>query len=71
MLDSLDGLFALTFVSEIDFSSVTVLFADIVGFTRYCSQREPKQVFLLLETLFREFDFLAKRYGTCTTVVNC
>lgn len=46
-----------------DFPNVTVLFADLVGFTQYCSGREPKDVFLLLESLFREFDAAAKRQG--------
>ena len=32
------------------------MFADIVGFTAWSSAREPKQVFLLLETIYQEFD---------------
>ena len=39
----------------------SVLFADIVGFTAWSSTREPSQVFTLLETLFNQFDRLAKR----------
>ena len=39
----------------------TVLFADIVGFTAWSSVREPSQVFLLLESLFRAFDDCASR----------
>eukprot|EP00980_Cylindrotheca_fusiformis_P003083 scaffold719_cov117-Cylindrotheca_fusiformis.AAC.3 len=34
------------------FPSVTVLFADLVGFTAWSSAREPHQVFILLETLY-------------------
>jgi class 3 adenylate cyclase len=37
------------------------MFADISGFTAWSSAREPKQVFLLLETVFGEFDRIAKR----------
>jgi class 3 adenylate cyclase len=37
------------------------MFADLVGFTAWSSVREPTQVFVLLETLFREFDKIAKR----------
>jgi len=39
----------------------TVMFADIVGFTAWSSMREPSQVFLLLETLYSEFDMIARR----------
>ena len=37
------------------------MFADIVGFTAWSSMREPAQVFTLLETIFHEFDYIAKR----------
>jgi hypothetical protein len=43
------------------FPSTTVLFADIAGFTAWSSVREPSQVFILLETVFRAFDGIAKR----------
>lgn len=43
------------------FPSTTVMFADIVGFTAWSSMREPSQVFVLLETIYKEFDTLAKR----------
>ena len=43
------------------FPEVTVMFADIVGFTAWSSTREPNQVFSLLETIFHEFDQLGKR----------
>jgi len=39
----------------------TVLNADISGFTSWSSVREPSQVFILLETLFQEFDEIAKK----------
>ncbi|CAB9525101.1 Receptor-type guanylate cyclase gcy [Seminavis robusta] len=43
------------------FPNCTVLFADIVGFTAWSSMREPTQVLLLLETIYRAFDEIAKR----------
>jgi hypothetical protein len=39
------------------------LFADIAGFTAWSSEREPSQVFILLETLYQNFDTLANRLG--------
>jgi class 3 adenylate cyclase len=43
------------------FPNTTVLFADIAGFTAWSSQREPPQVFTLLETLYRSFDVIAAK----------
>jgi hypothetical protein len=43
------------------FPGVTIMFADLVGFTAWSSTREPPQVFLLLESIFHEFDMIAKR----------
>ena len=43
------------------FSHCTVLFADISGFTAWSSEREPEQVFTLLQTFFQTFDHLARR----------
>jgi hypothetical protein len=43
------------------FPETTIMFADISGFTAWSSAREPSQVFTLLETIYREFDRLAKR----------
>jgi hypothetical protein len=43
------------------FPETTILFADISGFTAWSSVREPAQVFVLLETLFRAFDDIAKK----------
>lgn len=43
------------------FPATTILFADIVGFTAWSSIREPTQVFILLETIFRSFDVIAKK----------
>mmetsp|Transcript_9200 Transcript_9200/g.19829 ORF Transcript_9200/g.19829 Transcript_9200/m.19829 type:complete len:1297 (+) Transcript_9200:189-4079(+) len=38
------------------YPEATVMFADIAGFTAWCSAREPSQVFVLLETLYGSFD---------------
>ena len=49
------------------------MFADIEGFTAWSSEREPAQVFQLLETLFKEFDTEAKRLGVfkVETIGDC
>lgn len=38
------------------YSNVTMLFADIVGFTKYSSTKEPRQVIEMLSRLFTGFD---------------
>jgi Adenylate and Guanylate cyclase catalytic domain len=43
------------------FPDCTVMFADIVGFTAWSSSREPAQVFVLLETIYHAFDYIAMR----------
>jgi Adenylate and Guanylate cyclase catalytic domain len=43
------------------FPNTTVLFADLAGFTAWSSEREPAQVFVLLETIYRAMDKAAKR----------
>jgi hypothetical protein len=43
------------------YASCTVCFANITGFTAWSSEREPQQVFLLLETVFGVLDKIAKR----------
>jgi class 3 adenylate cyclase len=45
------------------FPSCTVIFIDIAHFTPWCSEREPSQVFALLETLYSAFDVIATRVG--------
>jgi hypothetical protein len=42
-------------------SCVLVLFADISGFTAWSSEREPTQVFTLLQAIFHKFDTLARK----------
>eukprot|EP00980_Cylindrotheca_fusiformis_P028841 scaffold22654_cov133-Cylindrotheca_fusiformis.AAC.1 len=45
------------------FLETTVVFADIAGFTAWSSAREPAQVFILLETIYGEFDKHAYRHN--------
>jgi class 3 adenylate cyclase len=39
------------------------MFADIAGFTAWSSEREPHQVFQLLEGIWQKFDTIAHRLG--------
>jgi Adenylate and Guanylate cyclase catalytic domain len=41
----------------------TIAFMDIRGFTAWCSEREPGQVFTLLESLYNRFDVIAAKRG--------
>jgi ligand-binding sensor domain-containing protein/class 3 adenylate cyclase len=45
------------------FDDVTVLFADIVGFTVLSSQREPFEIVQLLNRIFSAFDMFSEQYG--------
>lgn len=45
------------------FSEVTVLFADIVGFTELASQTTPIELVEILNVIFSEFDQLAEEHG--------
>eukprot|EP00934_Nitzschia_sp_Nitz4_P008072 Nitzschia sp. Nitz4//scaffold74_size92883//42717//46457//NITZ4_004825-RA/size92883-augustus-gene-0.12-mRNA-1//-1//CDS//3329557601//8062//frame0 len=45
------------------FPACTVLFADIAGFSSWSSEREPSQVFKLLQTVFYHFDKLCQIRG--------
>jgi class 3 adenylate cyclase len=45
------------------YEGTTVLFADLAGFTAWSSGRPADHVFLLLESLYREFDRLALELG--------
>ncbi|MCR9287439.1 MAG: adenylate/guanylate cyclase domain-containing protein [Bacteroidetes bacterium] len=42
---------------------VSVLFADIVGFTKYSSSSPPDEVVASLDKIFNEFDELTSKYG--------
>jgi adenylate cyclase len=45
------------------YPETTVLFADIVGFTRWTMRTEPKRAVSLLDALFSSFDDLASAHG--------
>ena len=55
------------------FPRTTIMFADIAGFTAWSSEREPTQVFKLLETLYHAFDLSARRLGVfkVETIGDC
>lgn len=44
-------------------SDVTVMFADIVGFTKLADSMSPKQIVRLLNQLFSGYDEIAERHG--------
>jgi class 3 adenylate cyclase len=45
------------------YSEVTVLFADMVGFTSMSQSREPTEIVSLLNGLFTRFDVIAAKHG--------
>lgn len=45
------------------FDSVSVLFADIVGFTAHASKTSPEDLVTMLNELFSTYDQLAERHG--------
>lgn len=45
------------------FDDVTVLFADIVGFTNLSTEMSPKELVNLLNQIFSAFDLLVEKYG--------
>ena len=51
----------------------TVLFIDMVGFTKWSSDRQPSDVFWLLESIYGAFDKLAKKDGVfkVETIGDC
>ena len=55
------------------FTNTTIMFADIAGFTAWSSEREPAQVFELLESMYYTFDVVAKRLGVfkIETIGDC
>jgi hypothetical protein len=53
------------------YPSATVFFADIAGFTAWSAEREPTQVFTLLETVYNEFDTMADHLGVFKVSGRC
>ncbi len=45
------------------FENVTILFADIVGFTRFSSTMSPSELVDMLDEVFSEFDNLVDKYN--------
>ncbi len=45
------------------FPSVSVLFADLVGFTQFVASHTPDEMYTLLNTVFMTFDRLAGQHG--------
>lgn len=45
------------------FENVSVMFADIVGFTELSSRKSPTQLVEMLNVIFSKFDQLAERHG--------
>jgi len=45
------------------FADVTVMFVDIVNFTRLAEGMTPQEVFAMLNRIFSSFDELAEKYG--------
>lgn len=55
------------------FINTTIMFADMAGFTKWSSMREPVQVFRFLETVFAKFDELgeSRRIFKVESVADC
>jgi class 3 adenylate cyclase len=55
------------------FPHTTVMFLDIAGFTAWSSEREPSQVFMLLENIYHSFDEVARQLGVfkIETIGDC
>ena len=44
------------------FDAVTILFSDVVGFTRICSQISPMEVVSMLNAMYTQFDQLSEKH---------
>jgi len=55
------------------YPSCTVYFADLTGFTKWSSTRQPEMVFQLLEIIFKEFETAAAKRGVfkVETIGDC
>lgn len=45
------------------FKEVSILFIDMVGFTKFTENRDPKEVVGVLDDVFSKFDDLAEKHG--------
>jgi hypothetical protein len=57
-----DNIFGTEPIADL-FPHATVMFIDIAGFTAWSSEREPCQVFTLLENLYHAFDEVGRKLG--------
>jgi hypothetical protein len=57
-----DNIFGTEPIADL-FPHATVMFIDIAGFTAWSSEREPSQVFTLLESLYHAFDKVGQKLG--------
>ena len=55
------------------YPAVSIVFADVVGFTDWSATVEPREVLHVLETIFAAFDVCARRWGVAKieTVGDC
>ena len=52
------------------FENVTILFSDVVGFTRICSQITPMAVVSMLNGMYTSFDQLSEKNKVYKVVSN-
>lgn len=63
----------LSLLSQV-FPDVTILFSDVVGFTRICSHITPMQVVSMLNTMYTLFDTLSEKhrvFKVCVSFPHC
>jgi len=70
-MDSAGTLSAMPIYNQ--FPATTVLFMDVAGFTAWSSERDPEQVFTLLENVYQRFDAIARRLNVfkIETIGDC
>ena len=49
-------------VPAVSVEHVSILFTDIVGFTRICGECDPDDITTMLNKLYLEFDVLCEKY---------
>ena len=51
-------------VPAVSVEEVSILFTDIVGFTRICGECDPEEITTMLNSLYLEFDGLCEKYSS-------